>query len=67
MVEDGISVPSDLSLDKIIQFGESGHVPSVCTEMTVDGQEGLRFYNDLFKKKKMKKLLREKDPWTFSW
>ena len=39
----------------------------VCMEMTVEGQSGVQFYHDLFNKKKMAKLLKKKQPWTFSW
>ena len=66
-VKNGISVASDFTIDKIIQFGGSGPKPRVCTEMTVEGQSGLLYYQDLFKEKKMKKYLKMKEPWTFSW
>ena len=67
MIRNGTSISSDFSLDKIIRFSESSPMPRTCMEFTVEGESGLKFYNDLFNRKKMKKFLTEEDPWTYSW
>lgn len=67
VVRNGTSFPPDFSLDQIIRFSESHGTPKTCMEFTVEGVGGLKFYNDLFKSKKMKKFLKEADPWTYSW
>ena len=67
VVRNGTSLPSDFSLNKIIRFSESHGTPKTCMEFTVEGVAGLKFYNDLFNSKKMKKFLKEADPWTYSW
>jgi hypothetical protein len=68
VVEDSVSIPTDLSVDQLLTSDpSSGGVPNVCMELTVEGQDGVQFYNDLFNRKKMNKLLKKKQPWTFSW
>ena len=68
VIEGGVSMPSNLSVDQLLTSNPtSGSTPMVCMELTVEGQSGVRFYHDLFNKKKMNKLLKKKQPWTFSW
>ena len=68
VIEGGVSIPSDLSVDRLLTSDPStGGLPEVCMELTVEGQSGVQFYHELFNKKKMSKLLKKKQPWTFSW
>lgn len=68
VVEGSVSIPTDLSVDQLLTSDPSlGGIPNVCMELTVEGQNGVRFYHNLFNRKKMDKLLKKKQPWTFSW
>ena len=68
VLRNATQISSDFSLGKVVGFSKEYHTtPFVCWQITSEGSKGVVMYSQLFDKNLMKKLLRSKDPWAFTW